>query len=116
MIPVPGLKKYIFSVDTGLADDVEPFFSGNKQSYLGTPKFIIPLASDPTTGLKTFTFDIGERAADDVMALESADIWHRRLGHLHPAAMETTWKFLTIRLHWYILKIRRLCVQQEPDA
>lgn len=80
---VPGPEKHTFSVDMGLDGGVDKLFSLHKQSYLSTPKFILPLASDPSTGPKIFTLDLGERAADDlcsipkkplVKAMESADI------------------------------------------
>lgn len=76
-------------MDTGLAGGVKVMISRNKQFYLSTLKLIISLASDPDIGPKTFTHDLGEKAADGADSHGHGKPRQGLIVRTYPAAMET---------------------------
>ena len=86
-IVVPGLGKKLFSVAMSLATGVVTVFD-SVRSRLERGNVVLPmdrLGDDRT--LYSFSIDLVHDSAGAAMRAESADLWHRRMGHINSKSM-----------------------------
>ena len=84
---VPGLGKKLFSVAMSLATGVVTVFD-SVRSRLERGNVVLPmdrLGDDRT--LYSFSIDLVHDSAGAAMRAESADLWHRRMGHINSKSM-----------------------------